>query len=93
MAGSSGRWRGIFLLASGWERRVAQHAAELQTTLHVAGLWLLTAMITAEVALRIIPSPVPVFHAVGGLARAGSLVLIHYACGGRCALRRSRTRR
>ena len=65
-----------------WEERVLLRVpASVQSTLHVGGLWLLTAMIAAEVALRIDTiAGVGWFHAAWGAVPAVALwLVVHYA--------------
>ncbi|MGZ9075239.1 MAG: DUF2339 domain-containing protein, partial [Burkholderiaceae bacterium] len=73
---------GFFYARLAWEKRAALNTpSNVQTTLHVAGLWLLTAMITAEAALRIDTiAGAGWFHGVWGAVPALALwFVIHYA--------------
>jgi uncharacterized membrane protein len=72
----------FFYVRLAWEERASLRVPlSAQSTLHVSGLWLLTAMITAEVALRIDTiAGAGWFHGVWGAVPALALwFVIHYA--------------
>ena len=72
----------FFYARLAWEERVLLRVpGNVQSTLHVGGLWLLTAMIAAEAALRIDTiAGVGWFHAAWGAVPAVALwLVVHYA--------------
>ena len=72
----------FFYARLAWEERVLLRVpGTVQSTLHVGGLWLLTAMTAAEVALRIDTiAGVGWFHAAWGAVPAVALwLVVHYA--------------
>ncbi len=72
----------LFYARLAWEERVVLRTPpNVQSTLHVGGLWLLTAMIAAELALRIDTiAGAGWFHGVWGAVPALALwLVIHYA--------------